>query len=496
MSLPSNHLKHIAILSMVLSWCLTVPAFGAAQAASSNSAQANNYASQTSAYTSQTKSSATQASTYTSQKNTAATQANASAAQASDELDGAGSDSEGEAVAVTKEKEKTVLSPLLSNYYTNVNTNQAVNKAERDAQNRQNKENSKFNVDPSESLSGNTVYDAARKYVFKDVPSDFWAATSISVMTNQKMISGYSDGTFRPDKPITREEVAALFSNLVSDEPTVMLSSSFNDITSDRWSAMAIERVARLNIISGYGDNTYRPEKLMSRQEFAVVADNYIHYLGYESPDYANEEDIHFSDQKFIASWAQDAVKELARLGFISYEPHNLFNPEKYITRAEATEITYRITNSKEALQLREAILHQQVQNKTMQLIQQTFGKDYVFRLHGALFWQNNKLVAAFQSSNDAKSFGAALAFSKDKDFVQNVEVRKGSLNEIDLNKLQIDAAYAYNQLERTGSILAVTPNEDVNGIIVTGDQLSADSQKSLTKQYGNKVVFNLPESK
>lgn len=495
MSLPSNHLKHIAILSMVLSWSLTVPAFGTARAASSNATQANNYASQTSTYMWKTNSSTSQTNTYTSRSNTSALQANASAAQANDEL-AAGSDAEVEAVAVTKEKEKTVLSPLLSNYYTNVNTNQAVNKAERDAQSRQDKENSKFNVDPSESLAGNTVYDTARKYVFKDVPSDFWAATSISVMTNQKMISGYSDGTFRPDKPITREEVAALFSNLVSDEPTVMLSSSFNDITSDRWSAMAIERVARLNIISGYGDNTYRPEKLMSRQEFAVVADNYIHYLGYESPDYANEEDIHFSDQKFIASWAQDAVKELARLGFISYEPHNLFNPEKYITRAEATEITYRITNSKDALQLREAILHQQVQNKTMQLIQQTFGKDYVFRLHGALFWQNNKLVAAFQNSSDVKAFGAALAFSKDKDFVQNVEVRKGSLNEIDLNKLQIDAAYAYNQLERTGSILAVTPNEDVNGIIVTVDQLSADSQKSLTKQYGNKAVFKLPESK
>ena len=98
-------------------------------------------------------------------------------------------------------------------------------------------------------------------------------------MTNQQLISGYSDNTFRPEKPISREEVASLFSNLISGESSVMLSSSFKDITSDRWSANAIERVAQLNIISGYGDNTYRPEQFMSRQEFAVVADNYIHYL-------------------------------------------------------------------------------------------------------------------------------------------------------------------------------------------------------------------------
>ncbi|MBS4912959.1 MAG: S-layer homology domain-containing protein [Veillonella sp.] len=476
---------------MVLSWTLAGPVFAADTDAANISTITATTANAATGATS-----VARAATNTAYAN-AATQSNSAVNVAADTTaDDDASLADSEAVSVTKEKEKTVLSPLLSNYYTNVNTNQAVNKAQREAQEQKGQDsNNPFSTNFSDNRNTN-VYETARKYVFKDVPSDFWAATSISVMTNQKMISGYSDGTFRPDKPITREEVAALFSNLVSDEPTVMLSSSFNDITSDRWSAMAIERVARLNIISGYGDNTYRPEKLMSRQEFAVVADNYIHYLGYESVNYANDDDIHFSDQKFIASWAQDAVKELARLGFISYEPHNLFNPEKYITRAEATEITYRITNSKQALQLRETILHQQVQDKTLQLIERTFGKDYVFRLHGAMFWQNDKLIVAFQSSSDAKAFGAALAFSKDKDFVQNVEVRKGSLNEIDLNKLQIDAAYAYNQLERTGTILAVTPNNNVNGIIVTVDSLSADSQKSLNKQYGEKVVFTLPESK
>lgn len=410
-------------------------------------------------------------------------------------------DDTAQVVTITKAQDKTTLSPLLTNYYTNVNTTQAMDKASRNTvaeedQSTLEKNQKIFTSTQNGLSSGNaSMFEEARKYTFTDVPSDFWAATSIAVMTNKQLISGYSDGTFKPDKPITREEVAALFSNLVSEQNTVMLSSSFKDITSDRWSANAIERVARLNIISGYGDNTYRPEKFMSRQEFAVVADNYIHYLGYESDNYSNEEDIHFSDQKFIAPWAQDAVKELALLGFLNYQPRNLFNPEKYITRAEATEITYRITNSKDALNLRETILHQQIQNKTLALIEKTFGKTYVFRLHGALFWQDNKLIAAFQNSSDAKSFGAALAFSKDKDLVQNIEVRNGSLNEVELNKLQIDAAYAYNQEERAGSILAVTPNQNVNGLVVTVDQLGDLSQKSLNKQFGNKVVFTLPEN-
>lgn len=110
-------------------------------------------------------------------------------------------------------------------------------------------------------------------------------------------MKGYSDGTFRPNQPMTREEVAALFNNITDDGTAAFLSSKFKDITSDRWSALAIESVARKNIISGYGDDTYKPEKYMSRQEFAVVADNYIHYLGYTTEDPTVLDNIAYGDQ-------------------------------------------------------------------------------------------------------------------------------------------------------------------------------------------------------
>ena len=155
-----------------------------------------------------------------------------------------------------------------------------------------------------------------RAHIFTDVPSDFWAANSISTVTKANLMKGYSDGTFRPNQPMTREEVAALFNNITDDGTAAFLSSKFKDITSDRWSALAIESVARKNIISGYGDETYKPEKYMSRQEFAVVADNYLHYLGYTTEDPTALDNIAYADQKFVAPWAQDAVRELASCGF------------------------------------------------------------------------------------------------------------------------------------------------------------------------------------
>ena len=61
-----------------------------------------------------------------------------------------------------------------------------------------------------------------RAHIFSDVPSDFWAANSISTVTKANLMKGYSDGTFRPNQPMTREEVAALFnlSLIHISEPT------------------------------------------------------------------------------------------------------------------------------------------------------------------------------------------------------------------------------------------------------------------------------------
>lgn len=382
--------------------------------------------------------------------------------------------------AMTGNTNGTTLSPLLQSYYTKSNTIQAVSKANQP-------DNEPATV---KATASDSVIQNAARYVFKDVPANYWAADSISYMTRQQLISGYSDNTFRPEKPLTREEAASLFSKLIGDQPSVLLSSTFNDITSDRWSAAAIESVARKNIISGYGDNTYRPEKYMSRQEFAVVADNYIHYLGYITDDPTVLDGIHFSDQKFIASWAQDAVRELAVLGFISYNPHDLFNPEKYVTRAEATEITYRMVYSKQAVALHEAILHRQSEEAALTLIKRTFGDKYDFRQNGAMYWKDDLLYIAMTHATDAQKLGAAMAFSHDRDALKAVRVSTGAMSEAQIDELQTKAAYQYNRYVPHGAVLAVTPNDTVTGIIMTVDTLNDNDRKSLNKILGSTVQF------
>ena len=333
-----------------------------------------------------------------------------------------------------------------------------------------------------------STFDRVQKYRFTDVPSNFWAYESITKMTKEGIMSGYRNGTFKPNDPLSREEAASLFSNMIGDTPSIMLASSFSDITSDRWSSLAIESVARANIISGYGDNTYRPEQYMSRQEFAVVADKFLHYQGYRTEDPTALDTIHFSDQKFIAPWAQSSVRELALWGFINYSTKGLFNPEKYITRGEAAEITYRLLFSKEATAIQHTIQQQQMEEMARALIKKTFGENYDFHHRGAMFWRDGKLVISFTSSSDVKAITAETAYIKDKHFLDNHIITTGTYSLGDFDNLQTDAAYLYRQLEPHGTILAVTPTPNVDGLILTVDKLDATTQTAFMKKFGKKV--------
>lgn len=335
----------------------------------------------------------------------------------------------------------------------------------------------------------------ARTYEFTDVPANYWAHDSIITMTDQKYISGYADGTFHPDQAMTREEVAALFNNIVGKASPVILSTSFSDITSDRWSATAIETVARLNIISGYGDKTYHPDEKMSRQQFAVVADNYLHYLGYKTSDPTDLDKIAFSDQKFVASWAQDAVRELANLGFLNYNPRTLFNPEKYITRAEATELAYRMTNTKEALTLRNQILRQRIEEKTDTILKNALGNLKNFDDQGLTYWENNIYKVSIKDKKAFDKVQEEFAENMDPELKEYVQISTSRYVQTDFDTLSENAAKVYKTAEKKGHILDVTPNTTDGSIALTVDTITVNAQKAISQKFGQKVILVSPST-
>lgn len=112
--------------------------------------------------------------------------------------------------------------------------------------------------------------DAAKTYpnTFTDVPSAHWAADYIGYMQQFGIVMGFDDGSFRPDAPVTRAQFAAIASRF---EKLTEGSKSFTDVPSTHWAAKYINFAATRGWVTGYSDGTFKPENPISRAEVAAV---------------------------------------------------------------------------------------------------------------------------------------------------------------------------------------------------------------------------------
>ena len=86
-------------------------------------------------------------------------------------------------------------------------------------------------------------------------------------------ISGYPDGTVGPDKTITRAEAATMFYNLLADKTSD--AKTFTDVPANQWYAKAVMTLAGKGVISGYPDGTFKPDASITRAEFVTMAMNF-----------------------------------------------------------------------------------------------------------------------------------------------------------------------------------------------------------------------------
>ncbi|UCZ51448.1 S-layer homology domain-containing protein [Bacillus shivajii] len=104
---------------------------------------------------------------------------------------------------------------------------------------------------------------------FSDVPSDHWAVNVISAVNDAGYFGGFNDGTFRPEQPMTRAEVSAVFER-VFEWSSEYQEQDFTDITSNHWAYDQVQQMASNGITVGYVDGTFRPDDPITRAEFTV----------------------------------------------------------------------------------------------------------------------------------------------------------------------------------------------------------------------------------
>ena len=104
---------------------------------------------------------------------------------------------------------------------------------------------------------------------FSDIPQGAWYYTEVELCYNVGIISGYEDGTFKPDDPITRAEFAMIAAKFA--ELALSGKAMFKDVTKDHWAYQLINSAAIAGWIQGYPDGTYRPESTISRSEAVTL---------------------------------------------------------------------------------------------------------------------------------------------------------------------------------------------------------------------------------
>jgi N-acetylmuramoyl-L-alanine amidase len=115
---------------------------------------------------------------------------------------------------------------------------------------------------------------------FHDLSSTHWGYEIMLEAIEQQIIQGYADGTVRPDAPISRAEVAAVFDRIWSNTSRRQVTIStvpamFEDVPQDQWFTGSVYRLVRAKLIQGTGNNRFEPERSMSRAEAAVMFDRY-----------------------------------------------------------------------------------------------------------------------------------------------------------------------------------------------------------------------------
>ena len=107
---------------------------------------------------------------------------------------------------------------------------------------------------------------------YSDVPAELWCNNAISTLSNMGIISGYSNGTFRPSAPITRAELTKIAAGFFADNRvTSHYDGRFSDVSGSEWFASALEKAIEEGIVEGYGDSTFAPDQYITRAQACTI---------------------------------------------------------------------------------------------------------------------------------------------------------------------------------------------------------------------------------
>ncbi len=171
---------------------------------------------------------------------------------------------------------------------------------------------------------------------FKDVKGH-WAEKYIEEAVNKGFVKGYPDGTYLPDKAITRAEFTSMVNKALGNNATVGLT--FTDVPYSEWYYSDVAKGVSAAFVGGYDDGSFKPNQNVTREEAAVMMSRIVPTAG------SSKSVSGFADSSKISDWSQDAVSKVYAKGYMGGYDDGKYHPQDALTRAQIAKIMCDVVN-------------------------------------------------------------------------------------------------------------------------------------------------------
>lgn len=174
---------------------------------------------------------------------------------------------------------------------------------------------------------------------FKDTEKH-WGKEDVDFVTGLELIRGLKPAYFEPNMDITRGTFLLALGQLSGADMSIYKETSFKDVDRNDPISPYIEWAVKNNIVQGIGSGEFGLDQPITRQDMAVMMQNYATVIGYKIP--VNTPKIQFNDEAQVSSYARDAVVSIQQAGIVKGKSNNRFDPKGNVTRGEASSILRR----------------------------------------------------------------------------------------------------------------------------------------------------------
>ena len=196
------------------------------------------------------------------------------------------------------------------------------------------------------TVESSTESTTVQAVTFSDVPADYWGAKYINELASNKVVNGYSDGTFLPNNEVKRADFIIMLLKGIGVDVTKAPQSNFSDVENGAYYYNAVGLAKDLGIANGNGDGTFSPASNITRQDMMILAKKALVYKLGSDITVENTDNLKgFSDYEDISAYALESLSAMVKDGYVNGMDGNKIAPKATTTRVQAATVIYKIMN-------------------------------------------------------------------------------------------------------------------------------------------------------